>query len=104
MTKMETFNLNEDFHQHYDDIANLEMENLTEVLGQMVGSISMINGLTPNASKSIKTSRNFDAKAKFCMRGIKSSIGLESTSMGPSPQIIDKNFTVITNFYFSYYG
>jgi hypothetical protein len=39
MAKMETFNLNEDLHQHYDDIANLEMGNLIELLGQMVSSI-----------------------------------------------------------------
>jgi hypothetical protein len=71
MANMETFNLNEDLHQHYDDIANLEMGNLTEVLAQMVGSISMINGLTPNASKNIKTSSNFDAKAKFAQEVLK---------------------------------
>jgi len=39
MAKMKTFNLNEDLHQHYDDIANLEMGNLIELLGQMVSSI-----------------------------------------------------------------
>jgi len=31
----------------------------------MVGSISTINGLTPNTSKSIETSSNFDAKIEF---------------------------------------
>jgi hypothetical protein len=31
----------------------------------MVDSISTINGLTPNASKNMKTSSNFDAKTKF---------------------------------------
>lgn len=39
MAKMETFNLNEDLHQHYDDIANFEMENLAKLLGQMVSAI-----------------------------------------------------------------
>lgn len=39
MAKMETFNLNEDLHQHYDDIVNFEMENLAKLLGQMVSSI-----------------------------------------------------------------
>ncbi len=76
MAKMETFNLNEDLHQHCDDIANLEMENWTKVLGQMVDSISTINGLTPNASKNMKTSSNFDAKTKFAWEVLKVQLAL----------------------------
>jgi hypothetical protein len=73
---METFNLNEDLHQHYDDIANLEMGNLVEVLGKMVGSISTINGLTPNASKHIKTLSNFVAKTEFAQKVLKVQLTL----------------------------
>ncbi len=73
---METFSLNEDLHQHYDDIVNLEMGNLAEVLGQMVGSISTINGLTLNASENIETSSNFDAKIEFAREILKVQLAL----------------------------
>jgi len=33
------------------------------------------------------------------MRDIKSATSLKSTSMGSSPQVVDSNFTVVTNFY-----
>lgn len=71
MAKMETFNLNEDLHQHYDDIANFEMENLAKLLGQMVSAIWTINGLTPNAFENIETLSSFDAKVKFAWEVLK---------------------------------
>jgi hypothetical protein len=37
------------------------MGNLAKVSGPMVGSISTLNGLTPNAFESIKTFSNLDA-------------------------------------------
>jgi hypothetical protein len=45
MVKMKTFNLNEDFQQLYDDVANLEMGTLIEVSRLVIGSISMPSGL-----------------------------------------------------------
>lgn len=71
MAKMETFNLNEDLHQHYDDIANFKMENLAKLLGQVVSSIWTTNGLTPNAFKNIETLKSFDAKVKFAREVLK---------------------------------
>lgn len=76
MAKMETFNLNEDLHQHYDDIANLEMGNLIELLGQMVSSIWTINRLTPNAFENIETLSSFDAKVEFAQEELKVQLTL----------------------------
>lgn len=42
----------------------------------MVGSISTINGLTPNTSKSIETSSNFDAKIEFAGEILKVQLAL----------------------------
>lgn len=41
MGEIETFNLNEDPQQDYDDANDLEMGNLVEVLGLVIGSILM---------------------------------------------------------------
>jgi hypothetical protein len=71
---METFNLNEDLHQHYDDFANLG--NLAKLLGQMVGSISTINALTPNDFENIETLSNFDAKVEFAREVLKVQLTL----------------------------
>ncbi len=43
MAKVKTFNLNEDVQQDYDDVNDLEMENLLEGLGLVIGSISNAN-------------------------------------------------------------
>jgi hypothetical protein len=45
MVEMKTFNLNEEFQQLHDDVANLEMGNLIEVSMLMIGSIAMPSGL-----------------------------------------------------------
>jgi hypothetical protein len=52
------------------------MGNLAEVLGLMVGSISTLNGLTPNAFESIKTFNNLDVETKTTWEVLKAQLTL----------------------------
>jgi hypothetical protein len=52
------------------------MGNLAEVLGPMVGSISTLNGLTPNAFESIKTFSNLDVETKITWEVLKAQLTL----------------------------
>jgi len=52
------------------------MGNLAEVLGPMVGSISTLNGLTPNAFENIKTFNNLDVKTKTTWEVLKAQLTL----------------------------
>ncbi len=61
MGEIETFNLNEDPQQDYDDINDLEMGNLVEVLWLVIGSILMSS--KPFTFESIVTLSNLDVEA-----------------------------------------
>jgi hypothetical protein len=66
-----------DIHQYDDNVANLEMGNLTEVSRPIVGSISTLLGsLALNALENVEAPSNLDVEVEIAWEVLKIQLTL----------------------------